>query len=209
MARTYLQPAPATRLVVEVDYVERRAPDAGALDHLATILRREARKPGGVEVRLDDSIPDTLRVYTSGDLDRLEERYRDARSSGDTATIWIVYLNGRLSEDEGALGVAYRASTAAILKDQIRDSAGALVSAAEIERSVLTHEAGHLLALINIGYRSASNHEDPQHPNHARSRGSVMYWAIEDISITVILEGAPPDDFDADDRADLAALREG
>jgi hypothetical protein len=61
---------------------------------------------------------------------------------------------------------------------------------------------------VNIGYRSRFNHEDPAHPNHSNNPGSVMYWAVEDISIRNVLRGGPPPDFDDADRADLAMLRE-
>lgn len=209
MARAYLRDEPATTLVVEIDYVEDRAPRPATLDHLDQILEQVTDKPGGVVVRRDDPIPEERGTYGQGDILRLESRYRDQRSKGSTAVLYLLFLNGNLKGVESALGVAYKASAAAIFADGIDSAATALVQAAAIERSVVTHEAGHLLGLVNLVQPSAYNHEDPDHPKHSRYEESVMYWAIEDISIAALLSGGPPDTFDRYDLADLKALRTG
>jgi hypothetical protein len=36
-----------------------------------------------------------------------------------------------------------------------------------------------------------------------------MYWAVESGLVTQVLSGGPPRDFDDDDLADLAAIRNG
>lgn len=207
MARAYLRPGPARRLVVEIDHVRGRRPSGGTVAHLGAVLERELDKP--VAVRVDDEIPPTGGRHSVADLAGLEERYRSAHSRGDEAAMWLVWLDGALEEDPSSLGVAYRASAAAIFRDRIDSAATVLVPASAIERSVAVHEAGHLLALVHIGYSIPHEHEDPDHPRHSRFRDSVMYWAIEDISIASILRGGPPDDFDAVDRDDLRELRTG
>jgi hypothetical protein len=209
MALTYLRSSPARRLVVEVDYVRGRAPRSSALSHLEDVLARECAKPDGVTVRRDDEIPDERSEWGFSDIADLERRYRSNRSSGSRATVWLVYLSGGLKGEDGTLGVALSASTAAVFADEIDGAATSLVLPGAIERAVVTHEAGHLLALVDIGYRSVHDHEDPDHPNHSSSKRSVMYWAIEDISIGTLLSGGPPDDFDDDDRDDLRMLRTG
>ena len=116
-------------------------------------------------------------------------------------------MNGDYAGGSGTLGLAFTATAFALFEDQIQQAANVFVSADSIERSVITHEMGHLLGLVNIGYRSHYDHEDPQHPHHSKYQTSVMYWAVEDTSIATILRGGPPDDFDRYDRADLALLR--
>lgn len=123
--------------------------------------------------------------------------------------MWLVFLNGSLAQNSDALGIAYSASAAAIFRDRIDAATTAVLLASEIERSVLAHEVGHLLALVNVGYRSRIAHEDPAHPHHSNNDESVMYWAVEDVSIRNILGGGPPSDFDDADRADLEMLKRG
>ncbi len=209
MARTFLRSSPARRLVVEVDYVQGRAPSTNALNHLQQVLSGVCAKPGGVVVQRGSAIASSGSSYSIEDIKAIERWARSARSAGDTATIWIVYLDGELSDAPGALGVAFDASSAAIFRDRIDEATTAVFLATEIERAVIVHEAGHLLALVNIGYKSRIAHEDAQHPHHSSNDESVMFWAVEDVSIKNLLGGGPPDDFDDADRADLAMLRNG
>jgi len=206
MSRVILRGSPARRLVIEITYVSGRKPSQESIDHLVSILRRETVKNDGIITTFDDPIPITKDSYSLDDLVGLEARYRRLHSTGSVATIWIAALNGNYANGN-TLGIAFRATAAAVFEDQIQDAATLFVSAGAIERAVITHEVGHLLGLVNLGYRSAYDHEDPQHPHHSKYKTSVMYWAIEDMSIAAILSGGPPDDFDRYDRADLAALR--
>ncbi|MFA5890750.1 MAG: hypothetical protein WDA27_07345 [Actinomycetota bacterium] len=207
MARSYLRASPARALEIQVAYTSGSRPSQAALDHVLSILRREADKPGGITLRVGPEFSPTSDAYSIEEIGRLERRYRTIHSSAQTATMWIVYLNGTLQGDDSTLGVAYEASGAAIFADQISSASTSLVQPGAIERSVLTHEVGHLLALVNLGYTSKYAHEDPDHRYHSRYQTSVMFWAIEDISIGALLSGGPPDDFDRYDLADLALLR--
>ena len=109
------------------------------------------------------------------------------------------------------LGVAVDASTVAIFQDTISQSENFLgrPSADEMERAVTVHEAGHLLGLVNLVYQSPIDHEDPDHPGHSSNEDSVMYWAIESNSIGNVFSGSIPDEFDADDKSDLAGMASG
>jgi hypothetical protein len=207
MARTYLRRSPAQGLTVEVDWASGRDPSRQALDHLSSVLRRELDKPGGIAITLGNRVASSRTTWSLPDLVALERANRASRSSRSRATMWIGYVAGSYAENANALAVSFSASSAVIFRDRIDAAASALVLEPEIERSVLTHEAGHLLALVNIGYRSRHDHEDPAHPNHSNNPESVMYWAVEDVSVRTLLRGGPPDDFDDADRADLALLR--
>ena len=208
MAKTYLQPSPARSLVVEVDWMSGRKPASSSLAHLESILRRELAKPEGVVVRFGGEMATTRSSWTVNDMVAAERQFRAERSGGDRVTMWIAFVGGSFADAGSALGAAFAASAAVVFRDRIGDATSALLLASEIERSVLVHEAGHILGLVNIGYRSAADHEDPAHPHHSKNPDSVMYWAVEDVSVRNILGGGPPDDFDQADRADLALLRD-
>lgn len=207
MARIILGASPARRLVIEIAYVSGRRPSQQAVDHLTTILKRETVKSEGIVATFDAQLPGTRSSYSLNNILALEQRYRRLHSNGEVATIWIAALNGDYAGGSGTLGLAFTATSFALFEDQIQQAANVFVSADSIERSVITHEMGHLLGLVNIGYRSHYDHEDPQHAHHSKYQTSVMYWAVEDTSIATILRGGPPDDFDQYDRADLALLR--
>ncbi len=208
MAINYLRPE-HTKLVVEITAVEGKAPNAGSLQMLKTRLSEVVSKRSGVEILPVQTIPASKTNYTIKDVMAIEQRYRKRFSDkfGPTVVMHFLFLNGHVSDASGALGIAYRASSIVMLPDRIDSIATPIFSSAEIERACTVHEAGHLLGLVNIGYKSPRNHEDPTHKGHSRNLNSVMYYALERVELTQILTGELPTTFDADDKADLADLK--
>jgi hypothetical protein len=100
-----------------------------------------------------------------------------------------------------------RGDVFAVFVEDVNRSGSPLVDAATIEQAVAVHEVGHLLGLVDIALDR--DRDDPEHPNHSRNRGSVMFWAIDTDLVGQILGGPPPRSFDADDQRDLADLRNG
>lgn len=123
------------------------------------------------------------------------------------AVVRILFVHGSFDGDDGTLGAAVRGDVAAVFVDQVGRAAGVLGSIEAIERSVTTHELGHLLGLVDLYLDTGRG--DPQHPGHSPNRDSVMFWAVESDAIGQLLGADPPDSFDASDRADLEAIRSG
>lgn len=216
MARTYLRSEPALRLEIEIDAVQGMEWPAAAEEHARQILHRELLKPDGIAFRRDDSLAGDggMRrgggddIYSLPEIHRIAGAARDAGSSGSTATLHLLVLDGESDEVPSALGIAINASTMVLFAERIEDAAAPLVGAREIWKSVTIHELGHLLGLVEIVQESeTSRHDDPSSPGHSPNEDSVMYWAIEDAGIAAVLGDGPPQDFDGPDRADLAAMR--
>ena len=198
---------PYDELLLEISYVQSNAPDSSALDLLEQRVSETTEK-STVEVRQhafssdDDS-------YTLEEIVALEDRERTRHKGQGIFVIHLLYLNGEYADNPDALGVAYRGSSIVIFKEQVEDAAFLFVSAQDIEKAVLVHEYGHLVALVNIGYTSPHDHEDPDHPGHSNNDESVMYWAVESVDLGNQLAGEPPNQFDSDDLDDLRRMREG
>lgn len=208
LALAYLR-SDQPKLVVEITAVEGRSPSREARNLLATRLRSVLDKPGGIEMLDPRVIPPQGNRHTLDDIRAVEDAHRTHFSTDGTVIMHYLFLDGEFAEEEGALGLAYRASSVAIFPDTIDAASTPLVTSEAIEGSVVVHEAGHLLRLVNIGYRSPRDHEDPEHPNHTKHRDGVMFWAVESISVANVLAGGPPDDFHPDSRADLRDLQSG
>lgn len=197
------------KLVIEIDHVEGYAPTMAAVDLLVQRLRSVADKPEGIQVLAYGKIPGRD-SWSLEDLKRAERQSRTNHSSPVAAVMHILYLNGRFAE--GALGVAFSSSAAAVFIEDLRANEVPTVPAEAVERATLVHEAGHLLALVNITYRSPRDHEDPNSPGHSKNIESVMYAAVDNVGVFTVFRGLdrmPPTDFDTDDRADLADLKSG
>lgn len=205
-AVTFLR-AKTPKLVIEVDQARGSEVTDRALQHLQGTLEQVLDKPGGITLRKSTSFRPTDEDYTADDLRGLEERHRETSMNDNRASMYVLVLNGQFRDQRGVIGVAYSGSSFAIFLDEAaRPGVG---RRAAVERAVLVHEAGHLLALVNIGYESPRGREDPDHPNHSTNDGSVMHWAVETISILDLLGGGPPDSFDDADRADLKHIKQG
>ncbi|MGH7859805.1 MAG: hypothetical protein ACREQY_20960 [Candidatus Binatia bacterium] len=201
-ALVYLRPS-FPKLAVEINAANGREPSAAALDRLRERLTSVVDKPAGIEFLPVNTFSVTRTEYSLDDVKAVEGLARKEWSTDDRVVIHLLYLNGRPSYGN-ALGTAYGASSIVVFPDRLENAVTPVVGRAVLERAVLVHEVGHLLGLINIGYKSPRDHEDPEHPTHSRNQDSVMFWAAETDAVSTVLPGGPTDDFDADDRADLA-----
>ncbi|MFQ6012464.1 MAG: hypothetical protein ACE5LS_02315 [Thermoplasmata archaeon] len=199
-----LQGAPYSKLLIEVDHTPGDAPEASALVILQTRLLAYTAKES-VEIT-SGVIAVNQTTFDTLDLLELERAHRDSVTGGDTFTLYILSIAGELANGgESALAAAYTASSLAIFKDVIsRATLRPGPSLAEVEASVLVHEVGHLMGLVNLVYTSDLDYEDPAHPFHSDNSTDVMYWAIESAPFI-----QPPNDFGAETRFDLQKLRDG
>jgi len=196
-----------SKIHIEVNYVTGNSPESDALNLLKQRVQ-EVTDKSTITVS-QSSFGSTDNSYTLEEILELEDKQRTRFKSGNTFVIHILYLNGEYSDNDQTLGLAYSGTSFAIFKEKIEDAAFLLISAKDIEKSVIVHEFGHLLGLVNNGYQSPHDHEDPQHPHHSNNEESVMYWAIESQDIGNQLDGEPPNDFDNYDLDDLKLMKEG
>ena len=196
-----------SKIHIEVNYVTGNSPESDALNLLKQRIQ-EVTDKSTITVS-QSSFGSTDNSYTLEEILELEDKQRTRFKSGNTFVIHILYLNGEYSDNDQTLGLAYSGTSFAIFKEKIEDAAFLLISAKDIEKSVIVHEFGHLLGLVNNGYQSPHDHEDPQHPHHSNNEESVMYWAIESQDIGNQIDGEPPNDFDNYDLDDLKLMKEG
>ena len=195
---------------MKIHFLYEEGYDPIAMDLTKTRLQEVCDKPDGIQIVAEQ-------INFAEDNSWSADEVRDARwkhggdAMGSSTLNWYFLFPKGTYDDASVLGVAVDASTVAVFRDSIDDSVNFLgrPSADEIERAVTVHEAGHLLGLVNLVYQSPIDHEDPDHPGHSSNEDSVMYWAIESNSIGNVFSGNIPDEFDADDKSDLAGMASG
>jgi hypothetical protein len=200
-----------TKLVVEVDYEAGYKPETSSTNMLVERLEQVCDKPDGVELKFEETTFDHEGSWSAQDVrDKAWDTKWQEPRDGSVLTWQFIFPSNTYSDDN-VLGVAVDASTVAIFGDSVDDAAGFFnrPSAEEVENSVLVHEAGHLLGLVNLVYTSPANHEDSENKGHSNNEDSVMYWAIESRSVGTFISGDLPTEFDQDDLDDLTGLANG
>jgi hypothetical protein len=195
-----------TSLKIEVQYMTGFAPDAGALNHLQSVLTSLLNKPGGISI-ITKEIPGASNITLSvNDILTIERNNRTAFTNGTELAVYILYTNGNYT-DNNVLGVAYRNTSAALFGKKINDNSGGIGQAnrTKLVATVAEHELGHLLGLVDLGSSMQTNHKDPANGSHCNNSNCLMYHASETSDIFGFLITGNIPSFDANCRADMTA----
>jgi hypothetical protein len=119
---------------------------------------------------------DEVTIYDVRDLAAM---HRGQRDTATTKTYYVVFLSGYFANDQGpqqgVLGVAVE-DTIAVFKDVIRTSSVVPNVLRFVEQTVLTHELGHAIGLVDNGVPMLSDHKDEVNGAHCTNPDCVMYW---------------------------------
>ena len=178
---------------------------------LAERLEQVCDKPRGVEIVFALTDFEHEGSWTAQDVRDRGWATKDADVRDGSTLTWQIIFPSNTYEDDNVLGVAVDASTIAIFGESVDEAEGFFgrPSSEEVENSVLVHEAGHLLGLVNLVYTSPADHEDSENKGHSNNEDSVMYWAIESRSVGSFISGDLPTEFDQDDLDDMVGLADG
>ncbi|MFI5131292.1 MAG: hypothetical protein ACHQFX_14920 [Chitinophagales bacterium] len=195
-----------TAVKVEVQYMTGFQPDAGALNHMQSVLSGLVNKPLGISIVTREIPASSNTVLSVNDVIEIEKNNRTAFTSGSELALYVLYTNGNYTENN-VLGVAYRNTSVVLFGKKIQDNSGAVgqASRTKLVATVGEHEIGHLLGLVDIGSPMQTNHKDVAHGNHCNNSSCIMYYASETSDILGFLITGNIPSFDANCLADLHA----
>ncbi len=195
-----------TSLKIEVQYMTGFAPDAAALNHLQSVLTALLNKPSGITI-VTKEIPASPNLALSvNDVDIIEKNHRTAFTNGNELAVYVLYTNGNYT-DNNVLGVAYKNTSAVLFGKKINDNSGGLgqASRTKLVATVIEHELGHLLGLVNLGSPMQTGHQDGAHGHHCSNSNCLMHYTSETSDILGFLITGNIPSFDANCRADMTA----
>lgn len=210
LSKAYLSDDQYKALSVDVHYEQGAAPTQEAVDSLEAFLDARLNKPDGLTVNLVE-IPDQQKnSYSLAELRSIESSYRNEQSSQLEVTAYLFYANGDYSsntQSSQTLGIAYSSSSMVVFGKTIRENTGGLTqpSTSVVEQSVMNHEFGHILGLVNLGAPMQTAHQDEANGKHCDNEDCLMYWATETGNFISNLAGSNAPQLDANCIADLRA----
>ncbi|OLY93239.1 hypothetical protein [Cnuella takakiae] len=197
-----------TALRVEIQYMEGFEPDKASLYNLQIFLQQYLDKPDGIYLEVKQIDPAADKILNRENVLGLERSSRSVYTNGKELGLYILYTNGRYINEKIA-GLAYRNTSAVLFGQMIKDHSGRIgqPDRTKLETTVLLHEVGHLLGLINKGSDMLSDHQDEDHHGHCSNKECLMYYRIgTDDRFAYLVKGKIPE-LDVHCQADLQAIR--
>lgn len=193
-------------LVIEIDYMEGYKPTDETVNNLKSFLESRLNK-SNITILSPSSIEaDGQSSYSANDVRELEEEHRSEFSEENRLAAYVIILDGEYSQSN-VLGIAYYNTSAALFGKSIQNASEGIGSNPKslIESTVLQHEYGHLLGLVNNGVEMQQDHQDEENGAHCDDENCLMYYAVETSDFFASLIGGEVPELDDRCLADLAA----
>jgi hypothetical protein len=179
-AHNLLSAAEYSGLRVEISYMPGYAPDGAALQNLEIFLNTYLHKPGGITVSARPIASANKPEVTLDDVVQLERRYRAVFTGTQTIAVHILVVDAGYSAAD-ILALSYWNTSICLFGATIAGSSGGTGQAgrSKMYSTLLAHEFGHLLGLVDQGSPMQSPHRDAGSSAHCTNPQCLMYYAVE------------------------------
>lgn len=195
-------------LEVDLVYVEGHEPTASTISNLKAFLQNRLNKPQGINITKTAIASPGLAPYSVSDIREVESNFRSLYNKDKSLAVFAFVTDGGYEANDNVLGIAYRNTSVVLFGGKIRQFSGGIgqPSRSLLETTVMNHEFGHIMGLVNVGTPLQSDHQDTAHGKHCDVKSCLMYWTAETGDVVANLAGlsrAP--DLDPQCIADLQA----
>jgi hypothetical protein len=196
------------KLIVEIQYVSGYAPTAETVENLRTFLQQRLNKSGGITIVQNEIASPGKLSYSIDDIKNIEYANRSQNTNKKTLTAYFFFADGHYAGNSGSskvLGIAYGGSSMVIFEETIKEYSGGVTQPAvsTLETTVVNHEFGHILGLVNNGTSMHVAHQDSANGRHCDNQNCLMYYTAETSDIVANLLGSGIPGLDANCINDL------
>lgn len=186
-------------LRIEVQFMPNHQPKTASLNNLESFVTSLVDKPNGVIITQSQINPSSAATYSLTAIKQIEKDYRTYKTTDDTLCVYFLFLDGEYAENTSnskVLGAAYYNTSMVIFENTIKELSGGLGEPSReiLETTVINHEFGHILGLVNNHLSMVSNHQDTDHGHHCDNQDCLMYYTAEtgdELSNLIGLSSAP------------------
>jgi hypothetical protein len=193
-------------LIVEIQYMEGYEPDEAAILNLKQFVQEHLHKPHGILFIQKQIQAVTDSILTNKQVDSIQKADRTVLSRNGQIALYILYTNGHY-ENKNVLGHAFKNTCIVIYGKAIKQHQAvfSFPTQTTLESTILLHELGHLLGLVNKGSPMKVDHADTAHDSHCLNPDCVMYWSMSLVPTFGPLKGDAIPCFDSACLQDLKA----
>jgi len=172
------------QLTVEVVCVQGYEPTTDAVNNLKTFLESRLYKSGGITITTSSIASPGKTVYSLDDVKKMEQDYRTMYPQGSHLAAWFFFADADYSDNEEnskVLGITYSPTSIVIFGKTTDEFSGDRGQPTEtvLETTVMEHEFGHVLGLVNNGTSMVEYHQDGPNGRHCNNTDCLMYYAAE------------------------------
>jgi hypothetical protein len=179
-ARDLLTSSTYSLLKIEISYMPGFKPDQQNIDDLVTFLKIHLDKPAGIQVNTREVKASGKTALSLKEIVKLEKTYRSIFTEYNEIGVHILITDSDYS-DPNNFATSYWNTSACLFGKTINENSG---GAGQTDRTVLIstlllHEFGHLLGLVNQGSPMQSFHKDSANGAHCNNSSCLMYYDVE------------------------------
>lgn len=192
-ARDFLSGSVFSTVNVQVQYCPGMQLQQSSLNNLSAFLQAHLNKTGGITIT-QVPVPSIAKATVGvTDITSFEDAHRTLFSSGSSIAVCILVVDAGYTTT-GVAGIAYRNTSIAVMGKSVQAASGGFgqPSRVKMESTVLEHEFGHLLGLVNNGIGMVTPHADDTHKPHCTNKNCLMYYEIESGGLTSQLDNSVP-----------------
>lgn len=197
------------KLIVEIDYMPGYQLQSNTVENLKAFLGKYLNKPEGIEVKQGQISSRGVSTYTMDDIHAVEENNRSNNTEGRTIAVHVQVVDAPYdgnTSNSRVLGIAFKNTSLILFGETLHDLSDSPFEPGrdKLETTVLNHEFGHIMGLVDIGTPMQDDHKDHGHGAHCENNDCLMHYTAEtDDVVNNLLAGGNVPGLDADCEADL------
>jgi hypothetical protein len=183
-AHDLLSSSTYSSLVVEINYMPGYAPDATTINNLDSFLKALINKPGGIRITVKEIASSGQSSLSINDIVEIEKGSRSFYTFDNLIAVHILVSDCYFS-NKNVFATSYWNTSFCLSGKNIFDNSGrqGQVTRTELLSTLMKHEFGHLLGLVDQGTAMQTNHKDFENGAHCNNPHCLMNYAIETANI--------------------------
>jgi hypothetical protein len=182
-AHHLLAASPYPAMQIQIDYMPGFAPDTSGINTMVNFLNTYLHKPSGIQVFIQPIKASGQPVLSVTDIINIEKNSRGVFTRNNIIAVFILITDGDYSLSN-IFAISYWNTSFCIFGKAIRDNSGNVgqVSTNTLLTTILEHEFGHLMGLVDQGTPMLQDHNDPFHGAHCNNSNCLMHYDVESTS---------------------------